>query len=84
MTDFEDFHIVAQKQASDRSAALLSSAGVRIQERVIAEIGRPEYVIAVHLDDIERASEVFRNDLGSGRTNSNSAEPGATADGGGM
>ena len=82
MTDFEDFHIVARMEMSDRTAALLRSAGIRIQQRVITEIGLPEYVIAVHLDDMERASEIFRKDLGPGRTFTSGAEPGAAADGG--
>jgi hypothetical protein len=66
--NFEDFHIVAVKQTSERIADLLRRAGIRIQQRVITEIGRPEYVIAVHPDDLERAAQVFSGDLGTGRT----------------
>jgi hypothetical protein len=65
---FEDFHITAAKKQSDRIAELLKRAGIRMQQRVISEIGRPEYVIAVHADDLERAEQVLSNDLGSGRT----------------
>lgn len=66
--NYEDFHIVGVKEKSDRVADLLVRTGVRIQQRVITEIGRPEYVIAVHPDDIELAGEVFWNDLGPGQT----------------
>jgi len=66
--NFEDFHIVAVKETSDRLANLLRRAGVRIRQRVITEIGRPEYVIAVHPDDLDRAEQVFSRDLGSGLT----------------
>jgi hypothetical protein len=66
--NFEDFHIVALKETSDRVADLLRSAGVRIQQRVITEIGKPEYVIAVHPDDVDRAGQAFSNDVGPGRT----------------
>ncbi len=66
--DFEDFHIVAVKETSDSIADRLRRAGVRIQQRVITEIGRPEYVIAVHPADLGHASQVFSNDAGPGRT----------------
>jgi hypothetical protein len=66
--NFEDFHIVAVKETSDRIAALLSHAGIRIQQRAITEIGRLEYVIAVHPDDLERAEQVFSSDIAPGRT----------------
>jgi hypothetical protein len=66
--NFEDFHIVAIKETSDRVADLLARAGVRIQQRVITEIGRPEYVIAVHPDDVDRAGRALSSDVGSGRT----------------
>jgi hypothetical protein len=79
MADFEDFHIVARKEVSDRIADLLRSAGVRIEERVITEIGRPEYVIAVHVEDVERASEVFSHGVGPDRTFTSTAEPGPAA-----
>jgi hypothetical protein len=68
MADFEDFHVVALKELSERTATLLVTAGIRIHKRVITQIGCPEYVIAVHPDDIERASEVFRSDLAPART----------------
>jgi len=66
--NFEDFHIVANKELSDQLAASLQTKGVRIQQRVIMEIGRPEYVIAVHLDDLELASKVLSDGIGPGRT----------------
>ena len=66
--NFEDFHIVAFKETSDRIADLLRRAGVRIRQRVIMEIGRPEYVIAVHPEDLDRAGQVFSSDVGPGRT----------------
>jgi len=65
---FEDFHIVAVKERSDYVADLLRRAGIRIQQRVITEIGRPEYVIAVHPEDLERAQHAFSSDIGPGRT----------------
>jgi hypothetical protein len=65
---FEDFHVVAVKETSDRVADLLRRAGIRIQQRVITEIGRPEYVIGVHLDDLERAEQAVSSDIGPGRT----------------
>jgi hypothetical protein len=37
-------------------------------QRVVAEIGRPEYVIAVHPDDVDRAGRALSNDVGVGRT----------------
>jgi hypothetical protein len=74
MAIFEDFHIVARREASERTAAALRSAGIRIQERVLTEIGRPEYVIAVHIDDLDRAQEVFRQDVGPGRSFTSGAE----------
>jgi hypothetical protein len=83
MASFEDFHVVARKETSARLAALLRSAGVRIQERVIDEIGRPEYVIAVLVDDLELAAEVFSRDAGPGRTFTSGTEPDTSADGGG-
>jgi hypothetical protein len=75
MANFEDFHIVARKETSARLAARLRAAGIRIQERVIQEIGRPEYVIAVHVEDLERAAEIFSRDTGPGRTFTSGAEP---------
>ena len=66
--NFEDFHIVALKETSDRIADLLRRAGVRIQQRVITEIGRPEYLIAVHSDDIDQAGQALSDDVGPGRT----------------
>lgn len=66
--NFEDFHIVAVEEISERIADLLIRAGIRLQQRVITEIGRPEYVIAVHPDDIDRGTQVFANDVGPGRT----------------
>jgi len=66
--NFEDFHIVAVKEESDRIAGLLERAGIRLQQRVITETGRPKYVIAVHSDDLERAEQAFSSDVGPGRT----------------
>jgi hypothetical protein len=65
--NFEDVHIVAVKKESDRVAHLLRRVGVRIQERVLTEIGIPEYVIAVHPDDVDRASQALSDDVGPGR-----------------
>lgn len=65
---FEDFHIVALEETSNRIAALLMEAGVRIQRRVIVERSREEHLIAVHVEDIELAHEVFRKDLGPCQT----------------
>jgi len=65
---FDDFHIVAVQETSDRVAEMLRRAGIRIQQRVITEIGRPEYVIAVHPDDLARAERAFSGDVGPGRT----------------
>ena len=66
--NFEDFHIVAVKETSDRIADLLRHTGIRIQQRIITEIGRPEYVIAVHPDDLERAAQALSRDVEPGRT----------------
>jgi hypothetical protein len=66
--DYEDFHIVAQPERSRRVAAILQSGGIRIRERVVIEIGIPEYVIEVHREDLDRAQEVFAKDLGPGRS----------------
>jgi hypothetical protein len=64
--EYEDFHIVADEAKSDRMARLLQDAGVRLQRRVITEIGHPEYVIAVHREDMDRAQWAFRQGLGPG------------------
>ncbi len=64
---YEDFHIVGDKGVSDRVADLLRRAGIRIEQRVITEIGRPEYVIAVHPDDVDQAGQAFWSDIGQGR-----------------
>jgi hypothetical protein len=69
--NFEDFHIVAVKEESDRIAEVLARAGIRLQQRVITETGGPEYVIAVHRDDLERAEQAFSSDVGPGRTFTN-------------
>jgi hypothetical protein len=61
---FKDFHVVLKKAESDRIAELLKRDGVRIEQRVINEIGRPEYVIAVHSDDVGRAGDAFWKDVG--------------------
>ena len=66
--EFEDFHIVAVKATSDRIAELLIHGGIRIQQRVIMEIGRPEYVIALHRDDLAQAEKLLRDDIGPART----------------
>jgi hypothetical protein len=65
---YDDFHVVARKEASDRIANLLRSAGIRMRERVVLEIGTPEYIISVHVEDLDRAEEVFSSDLGPGRS----------------
>jgi hypothetical protein len=64
--EYEEFHCVAVKGVSDRLLQLLRGAGVRAEQRVIHEIGRPEYVIAVHREDIDQAQRVFSTDLGPG------------------
>ena len=84
MANFEDFHVVALKETSERLAALLRASRVRIQERVLNEIGRPEYVIAVHVDDLEFAEEVFSQDNGPGRTFTSGTEPKVAPDCGGI
>jgi hypothetical protein len=66
--DHDDFHIVAREDESDRIANLLRSAGVRVRQRTIQEIGRAEYVISVHVEDFPKAEEVFSADLGPRRT----------------
>lgn len=65
---YNDFHLVAVKETSDRLLQLLLAAGVRVEQRVIHEIGRPEYVIAVHPEDLEHAQHIFSMDLGPYRT----------------
>jgi hypothetical protein len=66
--NFEDFHIVAVKETSDRVADLPRRASVRVQQRVITEIGQPEYVIAIHPDDVDQAGQALSSDVGPGRT----------------
>jgi len=72
--DFEDFHIVAVKETSDRLAALFRKAAIRIHQCEINEIGRPEYVIAVYVDDMDQAGQIFSSDIGPGRTYTSGAE----------
>jgi hypothetical protein len=68
MDAFEEFHITANAEASQRTASLFKSAGIRIRESIRHEIGRPEYVIEVHHEDLAEAEELFRKDIGPGRT----------------
>ncbi|HVT95705.1 MAG TPA: hypothetical protein VHD76_22860 [Bryobacteraceae bacterium] len=68
MPEYESFHCTAKMETSKRLAALLRDADVRFNETVWHQIGVPEYVIEVHRDDLAKASEVFGNDLGKGRT----------------
>jgi hypothetical protein len=72
---YEDFHIVAVKDVSDRLAERLRRAGVRIEQRTLTETGRPEYAIAVHPDDIAQAERCLSEDIGPGRTVESNGEP---------
>ncbi len=65
---YESFHVTANQEASKRVADVLKAAGTRINETVWHEIGRPEYVIEVHQDDLVKAGEAFTKGLGSART----------------
>jgi hypothetical protein len=68
LPSYESFHVTANKELSKRFANILTEAGIRINETVWHVIGRPEYVIEIHKEDIVRAEEAFAKDLGPGRT----------------
>jgi hypothetical protein len=68
MPDFEAFHVTANKDASTRIVNVLKAAGIRLRETVWHEIGRPEFVIEVHPDDLSKAQAAFAKDLGPGRS----------------
>lgn len=68
MSHFEEFHASTQKEEAGRVARLFRVAGIRIQERVITYSGYPVFMIAVHAEDLERAEQIFKRDLGPSRT----------------
>ena len=71
LPDYESFHVTACKEMSNRVMNVLRDAEIRINETVWHEIGRSEYIIEVHRDDLVKAGEAFAKDLGSGRTITN-------------
>lgn len=68
LAGYESFHVTANKEISRRVATVLAQAGVRSNEAVWHVIGRTEYVIEVHRDDLAKADEAFAKDLGPRRT----------------
>ena len=80
LPDYESFHVTASKEASKKVVTVLTEAGIRINETVWHEIGRPEYVIEVHREDLVKAGEAFAKDLAPGRTvTSRVSDPGAAS-----
>jgi hypothetical protein len=75
--DFETFHVTANKELSKRVVSTLTAAGIRTSETIWNEIGRPEYVIEVHRDDLAKADNAFAKNLGPSR---NVTSKGADAD----
>lgn len=65
MDTFEDFFVAGTDAQSRKVAELLSAAGVRVRSRV--DSATQEHVVAVHPDDLDRASSVFWRDAGGTR-----------------
>ena len=74
--DYEAFHVAADKDDSKCTADILMQAGIRIHQTVWNQIGHPEYVIEVHVDDLDKTAEAFWKDVGPHKTfTSTNAEP---------
>jgi hypothetical protein len=57
--DYREFDVAA-KDRSDRLAQSLRAAGIRFEQCATTQAqGRPEYVINVHHEDLDRASEIY-------------------------
>jgi hypothetical protein len=74
MDAFEEFHVAAKEDLSQRTAALLRAAQVRLRQTIRVEARCSWYVIEVHSEDLARAYEIFAADVGPGRTFASGAD----------
>ena len=68
MDEYEEFHITGSKEKSAHVVSVLQAAGIRLRTREGENAGYKEYVVEVHPDDLDRATEIFWGDAGTGES----------------